>query len=86
MKAATGGRLFERREPLRRPEGYNALVGRAIRQPIQLFARLKAHGNTPLPAHRDDFLQARAPCALRNYDAIQRAAGAQGLPHGMDSY
>ena len=69
----------------RRAQGDHALMGRGTRQAVQRRARFEAHGNLGLARQVDDLLQARAAGALRDQDALQRIAGAQGFGDRMNA-
>jgi len=62
------------------------LVLRSTAVAVQLFARLKPHGNLPFAAQLDEFLNARTFRAFRKEDALDRPSCAQGFSDGMDSY
>ena len=69
----------------RRAEGDDALMGRAAGQPVQGGTRLKANGHAGAARQVDDLLQTRTAGALRDHDALQGVAGAQGLGNGMNA-
>src|SRR5579872_1520497 len=57
----------------------------AARGSVQMVARLETHRNFALAAQVDQFLNPRPAGAFGDQNPVQRTAGPEGLPDGMDS-
>ena len=67
------------------PRATDALVRGGTGQAVQRGARFEAHGHAGAAREVDDLLQARTAGALRDHDALEGVAGAQGFGDGMDA-
>ena len=70
---------------LRGSEGHDALVRGPVRSAIERLAWLEAHRHGTVPGQIDDLLQTRATGSPSDQQAVERASGAQGLAHWMDT-
>jgi hypothetical protein len=69
----------------RRPVGDDALMGLAVRRPVESGPLLEAHRNTGTPAEIDDLLQPLAARAFGQEHAIQRPPSGKRLPDRVDT-
>jgi len=76
---------FERRVFFRGAQCHHTLVLWTARGAVQMFACFEADGNFSLAAQVDDLLKTRARRAFDKQDPLERPAGADRLPDGMDS-
>jgi DNA-binding transcriptional MerR regulator len=85
MQAALSGGILKRGVALRCSYRDNSLMICAARGAVQMLAGFESDGYGFFPAQIDDFLEPGSSSALHDQHSIQRPAGTQGFPHGMDS-
>jgi len=86
VHAARARRVRERRILSGGAVRDHTLVRRAPRRPVQLLARFETNRYVTLPAQIEQFLKTRPRGSFDHENPVERAAGPQGFPDGMDSY